>query len=79
MTEEELQAEAAGEGMALENLHAPPEMGEPDAKVISTGGLARMITEISDTIDTYDAMLTLNGLRIIYERMKGTAECTAKQ
>lgn len=49
------------------------EMGAPHAKVISTGGLARMITEISDTIDTYDAMLTLNGLRLIYARIKGDA------
>ena len=47
------------------------EMGAPDAKVISTGGLARMITEVSDTIDTYDALLTLNGLRMIYDRLKG--------
>ncbi len=47
------------------------EMNAPSAKVVSTGGLARMITEVSDTIDVYDALLTLNGLEIIFSRIKG--------
>ncbi len=46
------------------------EMGEPTVKVIATGGLARMITSESSTIDTIDSFLTLEGLRIIYERNK---------
>ncbi|MBO9597349.1 MAG: type III pantothenate kinase [Cohnella sp.] len=37
-------------------------------KVIATGGLAEMISEESETIERVDSMLTLEGLRIIYER-----------
>ena len=44
------------------------EMGE--AKVIATGGLARLISEESTMIEVVDPFLTLDGLRIIYERNK---------
>ena len=44
------------------------EMGE--ATVIATGGLARLISEESATIKIVDPFLTLDGLRIIYERNK---------
>lgn len=37
-------------------------------KVIATGGLAELISEESETIERVDSMLTLEGLRIIYER-----------
>lgn len=37
-------------------------------KVIATGGLARLIAEDSKTIDEVDAFLTLDGLRILFER-----------
>jgi type III pantothenate kinase len=37
-------------------------------KVIATGGLARLIVDDSRFIDTIDDMLTLDGLRLIYER-----------
>ncbi len=43
----------------------------PDAtapKVIATGGLARLIVDDSRFIETIDDMLTLDGLRLIYER-----------
>jgi type III pantothenate kinase len=43
----------------------------PDAvvpKVIATGGLARLIVDDSRFIQTIDDMLTLDGLRLIYER-----------
>jgi len=43
------------------------EMG-PDTKTIATGGLARMIAGGSKYIGVVDEMLTLTGLRIIYER-----------
>ncbi len=39
-----------------------------DPKVVATGGLARLIAEETETIDTVDEMLTLEGLRIIYGR-----------
>jgi type III pantothenate kinase len=40
----------------------------PAPKIIATGGLARLIVEDSRFIDTIDDMLTLDGLRLIYER-----------
>ncbi len=44
------------------------ETGYPDMKVVATGGLGRTITAESDAIDFYDQTLTLDGLRIIYEK-----------
>lgn len=42
------------------------ESGLKDMKVVSTGGLGRLISEETDLIDIYDPMLTLDGLKIIY-------------
>lgn len=36
--------------------------------VVATGGLAEMISKEAETIDVYDPLLTLRGLKIIYER-----------
>ncbi len=44
------------------------ETGRSDMKVIATGGLGRMISEETDLIDTYDPMLTLDGLARIYQK-----------
>ena len=46
--------------------HMKAEM--PGAKVIATGGLSDVIKNESDTIDVVDKLLTLKGLRIIYEK-----------
>jgi type III pantothenate kinase len=43
---------------------------EKEVKVIATGGLARMLASESETIDEINGLLTLEGLRIIYERNK---------
>lgn len=40
----------------------------PDIKVVATGGLGKLISENTDVIDVYDANLTLQGLRLIYEK-----------
>ena len=39
-----------------------------NAKVVATGGMALMIAEESKVIDHLDGLLTLKGLRLIYER-----------
>ena len=44
------------------------ETGYDHLKVVATGGLGRMISEETDAIDIYDSALTLDGLRIIYEK-----------
>lgn len=44
------------------------ELGEGPCSVIATGGLAHLIEPESDTIDEIDEYLTLEGLRILYER-----------
>lgn len=43
------------------------ELGEK-AKVIATGGIVDWLSEKTETIDTIDPFLTLEGLRIIYEK-----------
>ncbi len=42
------------------------ELGE--LTTIATGGLARVIVDFTETIDKVDDLLTLKGLRLIYER-----------
>jgi len=44
------------------------ELGREDTKAIATGGLAGMIAEVSETIEGIEPNLTLEGLRIIYQR-----------
>ena len=41
---------------------------EGEVRVIATGGLARLIADESETIEDVDDFLTLDGLRILYER-----------
>ncbi|MBR2330351.1 MAG: type III pantothenate kinase [Clostridia bacterium] len=43
------------------------ELGSTGVKVIATGGLGRVIYKQTKTIEYFDDMLTLNGLRHIYE------------
>jgi len=45
-------------------------LNHPDIKVIATGGLANLIASETDSIDYVDSLLTLEGLRIIYEKNK---------
>ncbi len=44
------------------------ELGAPSAKVIATGGMAVLIEKETKALDILDGLLTLKGLRIIYER-----------
>ena len=42
----------------------------PDMKVIATGGLAKVIDPNNEIFDVLDPVLTLKGLRILYEKNK---------
>lgn len=46
------------------------ELGSEYTKVIATGGLAKLIASESEMIDIVNGLLTLEGLRIMYERNK---------
>ena len=44
------------------------ESGIGQLRVVATGGLGRLIADETNAIDIYDSYLTLEGLRIIYEK-----------
>ena len=44
------------------------ESGYQNLKVVATGGLGRIIAAETDVIQEYNSSLTLEGLRIIYEK-----------
>ncbi|HBC97908.1 MAG TPA: type III pantothenate kinase [Clostridium sp.] len=46
------------------------DLGEEEPFVIATGGLAKLIKEGSGSIDIIDSILTLTGLRVIYDKNK---------
>ena len=50
----------------IRNIKKEADMG--DIKVIATGGLGRIIEKETELIDVYDPMLTLYGMRIIFEK-----------
>ena len=47
------------------------ESGLTEMKVVATGGLGSIISGETDLIDVYDRQLTLDGLRLIYEKNRG--------
>jgi type III pantothenate kinase len=44
------------------------ELGAPDAPVVATGGLAELIVPHTQAVEKIDPFLTLEGLRIVWER-----------
>ncbi|WMC93944.1 type III pantothenate kinase [Kineothrix sp. MB12-C1] len=44
------------------------ESGYENLKVVATGGLGRLISEEAESIGIYNSTLTMDGLRIIYEK-----------
>jgi type III pantothenate kinase len=48
--------------------HIRDELGEATAQVVATGGLATLIAPHAKTIDRVDPFLTLEGLRLVWER-----------
>lgn len=59
--------------------HVKAEMGCEDIKVIATGGLARMIAGYTDRIHIVDPVLTLDGLRYIYEENRDAKPIEIKE
>lgn len=56
------------------------ESGLEHLKVVATGGLGRLISEETESIEVYNSTLTLDGLRIIYEKNRtGEKEIGKKQ
>jgi len=45
------------------------ETGYTNMKAVATGGLGKIIAEATNKIDIYDPNLTMNGLRLIYEKI----------
>ena len=61
---------AGGATAAARIRRMKEESGYPNAKVVATGGLGKIIANETDMIDVYDSQLTLKGLRFIYEKNK---------
>lgn len=62
-------------GVELERKgHEGSAPGGAAARVVATGGLAPVVVEHSRRIEKVDPMLTLRGLRIIYDRNSGRAD-----
>lgn len=47
------------------------EAGLDKVMVVATGGLGKLIADSTDSIDVYNPMLTMEGLRMIYEKTSG--------
>ena len=48
------------------------EIGCENVRVVATGGLSRLVADNTSMIDVQDGVLTLDGLRMIYQRHCGT-------
>jgi type III pantothenate kinase len=72
------------DGILERMLQEMRDLDSPKPKIVATGGLARLIAGDSDYIEIIDDMLTLDGLRLIYERNRtakarhGHSEATVK-
>ena len=47
------------------------EMGESQVPVVATGGFAHLIAQESKVIDHIDGLLTLKGIRMVYDKNFG--------
>lgn len=51
----------------------------PEARVVATGGLAGLVASESKTIERVEPFLTLEGLRIIFEKNRPAADSSRKE
>jgi len=58
----------------IAEMRDDPRNGSQKPKILATGGLARLIAEDSRYISTIDDMLTLDGLRIVFERNQSSVK-----
>lgn len=61
------------EGMTRRLLQEHPD-NDADVKIIGTGGLITLVSGHTELFDHVDQTLTLNGLRLIYERLSRTTK-----
>jgi type III pantothenate kinase len=70
-------------GLVTELIRRMREELDFEPKVIATGGLAKAIAAETDAIDEVDPHLTLDGLRILWERncgaLPGAIEASARR
>jgi type III pantothenate kinase len=50
-----------------------------DARVIATGGLAQRVAAETKSIERVEPFLTLEGLRMLFEKNRGHAEAAGKE
>jgi type III pantothenate kinase len=62
----------------IAEMATDPRCGGNPPKVIATGGLATLIAEDSKYISTIDDMLTLDGLRIVFDRNQAAPDKPAR-
>lgn len=55
------------------------ETGYDNLKVVATGGLGRIISDETDAIQIYNRDLTLEGLRIIYDKNTKNRQCGIRE
>ena len=58
---------------------AHPRRARPEARVIATGGLAQLIASETQTIERVEPFLTLEGLRLLFEKNRPEREGPRKE
>ena len=54
----------------IENILEELNLTKDQVNILGTGGYAKLITERSKYIEDYDGNITLEGMRLVYEKSK---------